>query len=269
MRSPSLPRLGACALALACAAGCPRDRGPEPPPHHYEDKEAALARFEVPDRDAWAQPGKVVEMLHLTPGMDVADIGAGSGYFTRRLAHAAPAGTTYAVDVDADFKDHIESHLGQWGTPNIVTRLAVYEHPLLPQSSVDFVFISNTYSFLQDRERYFTAVHKALRPGGRVALIDWRVDADCQRETGCPKPNQRVPLRVVRRETAAVGFVVLEEYEFLEYQYFMILGRAEDVRRQATPPRAEPDTASATPEPAGSDEPGQPNETAPADRSPE
>jgi predicted methyltransferase len=222
--------------SLACVAtliavligGCKPEGRTTPAGEHYDDKVAALASFEEPDRDKWAMPARVIEVLKIQPGMDVADIGAGSGYFTRRLATAASAGTTYAVDVDADFKSYIEDHRAQWQTPNIVTRLAVYEHPLLPVGSVDLVFISNTYSFLQDRHGYFTAVLKALRPGGRLAVIDWRVEAECPRALGCPKPNERVPKSVAIEELTQVGFTVLEEHEFLEYQYFMILGRKDD-----------------------------------------
>jgi predicted methyltransferase len=226
-------------------AGCKPEGRTTPAGEHYDDKVAALASFEEPDRDKWAMPAEVIEALGIGPSMDIADIGAGSGYFTRRLATAAPAGTTYAVDVDADFKSYIEEHRAQWQTPNIVTRLAVYEHPLLPVGSVDLVFISNTYSFLQDRHGYFTAVLKALRPGGRLAVIDWRVDAECPRALGCPKPNERVPKSVAIDELTQVGFQVLEEYEFLPYQYFMILGRKDDAASlEPTPtepsPTAEP-----------------------------
>ncbi|NVB41120.1 class I SAM-dependent methyltransferase [Pseudenhygromyxa sp. WMMC2535] len=241
-RSMTLPALLGLlsTLGLASASAC-KDQSESHPPQHYGDKEEALARFEEPERDAWAKPGQVVDALAVAKTMDVADIGAGSGYFTRRLAHAASAGTTYAVDVDADFKTHIETHRDDWGTPNIETRLAVYEHPLLPKESVDLVFISNTYSFLQERVAYFTAVHTALRPRGRLAVIDWRTEADCPRSLGCPKPKQRVPKELALRELSQAGFVVLEDHDFLEYQYFLILGRVEDQAAAEPPP--EPDAA--------------------------
>ncbi|MCA9699980.1 MAG: class I SAM-dependent methyltransferase [Myxococcales bacterium] len=253
---------------MVALAACERGGSTKTPQQHYENKEAALAHFEEPERDAWAMPGRVVDTLNIGRSMDVADIGAGSGYFTRRLAHAAPAGTTYAVDVDADFKGHIEGKRDEWGTPNIVTRLAVYEHPLLPKDSVDLVFISNTYSFLQDRATYFAAVYKALRPGGRLAVIDWRADADCPRSTGCPKPNQRVPQSLALRELAGVGFVVLEEHEFLPYQYFLILGRRSDQSSEPEPaplPDAAPvDDADAPAEtPADGPEQGEQPESTP------
>jgi predicted methyltransferase len=215
----------------------PGSRTDDPSAHHYDDKEAALARFEEPERDAWAMPGKVVEALEITPAMDVADIGAGSGYFTRRLATAAPDGTTLAVDVDADFKNHIQQHRAEWGTPNIETRLTVYENPMLPVDTVDLVFISNTYSYLQDRAAYFTAIYKALRRGGRLAVIDWRHDVECPRQLGCPKPDDRIPVATAITELEAVGFTVLAHHEFLPYQYFLILGRAVDREpAPATPP---------------------------------
>jgi predicted methyltransferase len=244
-----LASLGVC-LTLAAAASCKRGGGQsdDPGAHHYDDKQAALARFEEPERDAWAMPGKVIDLLEITPGMEVADIGAGSGYFTRRLATAAPDGTTYAVDVDADFKGHIEAHRTKWATPNIVTRLAVYEHPLLPRDSVDLVFISNTYSYLQDRPAYFTAVFRALRRGGRLAVIDWRHDVTCPRQLGCPKPGDRVPIDTAIAELESVGFRVLARHDFLPYQYFLILGRAVD--RVAPEPTPEPAPAPAPAEPS-------------------
>jgi predicted methyltransferase len=233
-----LASLAVC-VSVAASSSCKRGSGQtdDPTEHHYDDKAAALARFEEPERDAWAMPGKVIEMLEITPAMDVADIGAGSGYFTRRLATAAPDGTTWAVDVDADFKDHIEGHRAQWGTPNIETRLAVYEHPLLPRDTVDLVFISNTYSFLQDRGAYFTAVYKALRHGGRLAVIDWRHDVECPRQLGCPKPGDRIPPDTALEELERVGFELLARPDFLPYQYFLILGRAAD---RAPAPGPEP-----------------------------
>jgi predicted methyltransferase len=222
-------------LALGLVA-CPRGREFGAPHQHYDDKEAALANFEEPDRDAWAKPAEVVAKLGIEQDMDVADIGAGSGYFTRRLATEAPNGTTYAIDVDADFKDHIEAELEHWRTPNIVTRLAVYEHPLLPENSVDRVFISNTYSFLQDRISYFEAVHKALRRNGKLAVIDWRADADCPRKIGCPRPKQRVPEAHARAELEQAGFTVVERFDFLPYQYFLLLARAEDLAAAPSTP---------------------------------
>lgn len=253
------------ALLLGLAA-CPRGGELGSTKHHYEDKEAALAHFEEPARDAWARPGEVVEQLGITPEMDVADIGAGSGYFTRRLATAASRGTTYAIDVDADFKDHIEAELERWRTPNIVTRLAVYEHPLLPQDSVDLVFISNTYSFLQERITYFQAVHKALRRKGRLAVIDWRADAECPRSTGCPRAKQRVPESIARKELAQAGFTVVQEFEFLPYQYFLLLARSEDLASEpelAQPEPAQPEPAQPEPEPAQPEQPAPPEPESP------
>jgi len=226
---------------LGASSGCrPDDPSESPDRHHYDDKQAAIESFEEPERDAWAKPAEVIEALAIEPRMDIADLGAGSGYFTRRLATAAPQGTTYAVDVDADFKDHIESHRERWATPNIVTRLAVYEHPLLPEDSVDLVFISNTYSFLSDREVYFSHVHAALREGGRLALVDWKAEVSCPRFVGCPKPGDRVPSAVAEAELERVGFHLLERHDFLDYQYFIVLGRDDPQASEAPSDPAPP-----------------------------
>jgi predicted methyltransferase len=200
--------------AWALLAGCRSDEGTALP-QHYADKEAALARFDDPARDAWAMPDRVVEALAIDrPDAKIADIGAGSGYFSRRLAKKVPRGTVYAVDVDTDFKAYIERHRAEWGTPNLEPRLALYENPLLPANAVDLVFVSNTYAFIRDRATYFRAVHAALVPGGRLAVIDFRKDAGCEGVEGCPAPAQRIDRDTALAELRAVGFTLQAEHDF-------------------------------------------------------
>jgi ubiquinone/menaquinone biosynthesis C-methylase UbiE len=212
-------------LAAAASLGaCKPGNGESALPQHYDDKQAALASFDDPERDAWAKPDEVVGTLVMeNPRATVADIGAGSGYFTRRLAKRVPSGKVYAVDIDRDFASYIEDHRDEWGTPNIEPRLAMYENPLLPEGEIDLVFVSNTYAYIQDRVTYFQAVHKALVEAGSLVIIDFRLDAQCDGIEICPAAGQRVAKAEALAELSQAGFSLETEHAFLPHQYFLVL----------------------------------------------
>lgn len=209
--------IGVCLTALAI--GCPKNG----PPQHYDDPEAMIQVFENRDRDAWQQPDKVVRALPIDRrDAVVADIGAGSGYFTRRLAQRVPEGKVYAVDVDGEFADYLVEHREGWGTPNIEPQLAMYDDPMLPAGEIDFVFTANTYAYIRDRVGYFTKVKAALKPGGKIAVIDFRPDATVG-EHMAPEPKFRVPRDQAVEELARAGFKVVDEPTFLSKQWFLVL----------------------------------------------
>lgn len=215
-------RLPLILAAIASMHGCERDTATVTP-EHSDDKAAFLAELEDPDRDAWAKPDLVIEALALgRSDLVIADIGAGSGYFSRRLAQLVPDGTVYAVDVDRDFKHHIEARKEAWGTPNITARLAMYEDPLLPERSVDLIFISNTYAWISDRGRYLRAVQTALTDTGQLVVIDFRADADCANVEGCTPEKQRLSRDAVVNEVTAAGLRLDREEDFLPHQYFLV-----------------------------------------------
>ncbi|TPV92833.1 MAG: class I SAM-dependent methyltransferase [Myxococcales bacterium FL481] len=217
-------------LLLLAFATCRPAESKAPLPQHYADKDAAIARFDNPARDAWAMPDRVVAALPLDdPAATVADIGAGSGYFSRRLANRVPNGQVLAVDVDSDFKRHIETHRDAWGTPNIEPRLAVYENPLLPAAAVDLVFVSNTYAYLNDRIAYFQAVHRALTPDGTLAIVEFRKDAQCESADVCPPVEHRIPRAQAIAELEQAGFRLEREETFLPWQYFLLLRKAAEL----------------------------------------
>lgn len=192
------------------------------------DHAAEVAALEAPERAAWAMPDEVVAALPIaSPDEHIADIGAGSGYFTRRIAARVPDGLVYAVDVDSTYKRFIEEHREGWGTPNIEPRLALYENPLLPVDSLDGVFLSNTYRFIEGRETYFQGVHDSLHAGGWLVIVSWRADAHCEGAAAkaCPPVEDRVELEVIRKELAAAGFELESEAEFLPVQNFLVFRR--------------------------------------------
>lgn len=184
-----------------------------------------IAVFEDDGRDAWQQPEQVMRALQLSDRRAiVADVGAGSGYFTRRLAAEVPEGRVVAVDVDAEFEDYVRANRESWGTPNIEPHLALYDDPMLPDGELDLAFTANTYAYIRDRPAYFTKVFTALKPGGRLVVIDFRPDATPP-DNVAPQPSHRIAKDVAVTELTQAGFSLLREETFLPHQWFLILQR--------------------------------------------
>ena len=218
---PALASRGAAlCLAALCLVGC--RKGELVADMDYDDPKKALAAMDDAKRDAWLMPERVVRSLGIdNKGGVIADIGAGSGYFSRRLAGEVPGGTVYAVDVDDEFRGYIEHNRESWGTPNIEPHLAFYDDPALPEHGIDLVFVSNTYPYLRSRVSYFKKVRSALKPGGRLAVINFKPDADVPDNTA-PAPQFRTPRETVITELQAAGFVLEREETYLPYQYFLL-----------------------------------------------
>lgn len=169
-------------------------------------------------RDGWQQPDRVVETLSLKPGARVADLGAGGGYFTFRLARAVgPTGRVYAVDVDADMNEYVAGRAKAEGLANVEVILAEPADPKLPEEGVDLLFTCNTYHHLEHRARYFEAVRERLRPHGRVAILEY---AD---SPSWFLPSHTTSAETIRSEMEAAGFRVEENHEFLlPRQHFLV-----------------------------------------------
>jgi len=217
-------RAVALGLAALCLVACRKSETVAD--MDYEDPKQALAAMDDAKRDAWLMPERVVRSLGIdNKGGVIADIGAGSGYFSRRLAGEVPGGTVYAVDVDDEFRGYIEHNRESWGTPNIEPHLAFYDDPALPEHGVDLVFVSNTYPYLRSRVSYFKKVKAALKPGGRLAVINFKPDADVPDNTA-PAPQFRTSRETVITELQQAGFALEREETFLPYQYFLIFKQA-------------------------------------------
>ncbi len=218
---PALASRGAAlCLAALCLVGCRKSELVAD--MDYDDPKKALAAMDDAKRDTWLMPERVVRSLGIeNKGGVIADIGAGSGYFSRRLAGEVPGGTVYAVDVDDEFRGYIEPNRESWGTPNIEPHLAFYDDPALPEHGIDLVFVSNTYPYLRSRVSYFKKVRSALKPGGRLAVINFKPDADVPDNTA-PAPQFRTPRETVITELQQAGFVLEREETFLPYQYFLL-----------------------------------------------
>jgi arsenite methyltransferase len=126
-------------------------------------------------RSGWQHPDRVVAELGLQPGDQVADIGAGSGYFTFRLADAVgPTGRVYAVDVDEEIVRDLEEAARKKGYSNVTVVLGEFADPLLPDGEIDLVFLCNTYHHLDEQVAYFDRLRVDLKPGGRLAIVEPR-----------------------------------------------------------------------------------------------
>lgn len=172
-------------------------------------------------RDRWQKPDEVIAALGIRPGDSVADLGAGGGYFTFRLAKATgPEGAVYAVDVDAQMTTYLERRARDEGARNVHVLLAQYDDPLLPEEGVDLIFTCNTYHHLQDRIAYFENVHKYLRSGGRIAIVEFRPQGFFQRIF----PHS-TSAQVIRREMQGAGYELAQEHAFLDSQSFLVFVR--------------------------------------------
>ena len=169
-------------------------------------------------RDRWQQPEVVIHSLALRPGNQVADLGAGGGYFTFRLADAVgTTGKVYAVDIDKGNLEYIASQAAKRGYHNIETILAKPDDPLLPERTVDLIFTCNTYHHLTDRTNYFQSAARYLRPGGRIAVIDLAGKSWIFRILGHWTAKE-----TSRREMEAAGYALTKDFDFLARQTFQV-----------------------------------------------
>lgn len=210
MRSQALPT--AAAILLLTAAAFPQSARQQPPPGSGRGYARAL---DDPARDRWQKPDDVVAALALKPDEAIADIGAGTGYFAKRLARHA--GKVYAVDIDEELLKTARE-----GAPaNLRTVLAATDDPRLPDASVDTIFFCDSLHHIGNRAAYFAKLAKALKPGGRIVDIDFHKKP---LPVGPPEREKLSETEVVE-ELRAAGFRKTKSFDFLPYQYFLIFER--------------------------------------------
>lgn len=187
--------------------------------------------YEGYGRDESQQPESVVGALGLAPGDQVADLGAGSGYFTFRLADAVgPNGKVYAVDVDPDMTEMVAEMARERGAANVAVVLAEPDDPKLPDGQVDLVFTSNTYHHIADRVAYFTRLRRDLSAKGRVAVLDYHEGANWfARWFG-----HLTPTATVEAEMKQAGYRLAAAPDFLTEQTFLIFAPVEGAAAPAS-----------------------------------
>jgi SAM-dependent methyltransferase len=184
--------------------------------HRFDDPDALAKRFDDPARDTWQLPARVISTLGLKPGQIVADIGAGTGYFSIRLARSVAAPKVYAVDIEPAMVTHLRHRAAAENLSNVVAVQAAADSPKLPEP-VDLVLVVDTYHHIGDRVSYFRKLQQSLRLGGRVAIIDFRPDSP----EGPPAEFRFSPEKF-KSEMTQAGYRLAAQHDFLPRQYFLI-----------------------------------------------
>lgn len=177
---------------------------------------------EDPHRAEWQKPEKVIDYLLIKKGDTLADIGAGTGYFTVLLSkQVGENGKVYAVDVEKRMLDLIRSRAEKEGLNNITEILSKADNPLLPQASTDLIFICNTFFNFKDKVSYLTILKNALKKKGRLAIIEHRLNSKHDK----PPLHKRTAKEKVLEAAAEAGFKLEADLFFLPYQYFLIFSK--------------------------------------------
>jgi cyclopropane fatty-acyl-phospholipid synthase-like methyltransferase len=184
--------------------------------HRFDDPAALSRRFDDPARDAWQLPDRIIEALALRSGQSVADIGAGTGYFSVRLARSAAAPKVFAVDIEPAMVKHLRERAAAEKLSNMVSVQAGKDSPDLPEP-VNVVLVVNTYHHIADRVSYFRNLRRLLKPGGRVAIIDYRRDSP----EGPPVEFRFSPEKF-KAEMTQAGYAMSTAHDFLPRQHFLI-----------------------------------------------
>jgi arsenite methyltransferase len=185
----------------------------------HQDPKAYITMLDNPQRDAEQKPDEVIAALGLKSGEALADIGAGSGYFTFRFARSVGnAGRIYAVDTSPDMILHMNRRIRELKLSNIITVLSAPDDPLLQDNSVNRIFICNTWHHLENRAKYLGLMKRMLKPGAQVIIVDYK-----KRELPVgPPPEMKIAKRDVVREFESGGVKFSREHNFLPYQYFLV-----------------------------------------------
>ncbi|HTL45115.1 MAG TPA: class I SAM-dependent methyltransferase [Vicinamibacterales bacterium] len=182
-----------------------------------------LGALEGPDREDWQQPERIMDALRIAEGSVVADLGAGGGWFTVRLARrVGPNGRVYAEDVQPQMIEAITRRVQREGLRNVVPRLGTHDDPKLPAGGVDVVLMVDTYNEVEARVALLKNIARALTSDGRIGIVNFKKDG------GGPGPDMddRVGAEEVIRDAEAAGLRLQSRETFLRYQYFLIFERA-------------------------------------------
>ena len=208
----------AAAFLLAVVAG---PAAAQNQPHARLFPPDDIGVLEAPDRTVWQKPDEIMDVLNIADGARVADIGAGSGWFTVRLARrVGPNGRVYAEDIQQPMLDAIAYRVSREGLSNVEPVLGTPGDPMLP-SELDAVLIVDVYAEVGDPVSLLTDIAAALKPQGRLGIVDFT------KEGGGPGPlmELRADPRDVIRDAEAAGFTLLSHETFLTYQYLLVFGR--------------------------------------------
>lgn len=205
-------------LEAACGSAPPHE---QPHGHHQHNHSFANAeqwsqRFDDPARDEWQRPDEVIRALELAPTAVVADVGAGTGYFAVRLARAVPQGQVIATDIEPDMVRYLEQRAQREHLPNLRAIHATSAASGLAPGSVDAILIVDVWHHIADRAAYARDLAVALRPGGRVLVVDFTLAA----HRG-PPVEMRLPPETIVSDLAGAGLTATVHPLALPDQYIV------------------------------------------------
>ena len=194
----------------------PAGHVPDHMEHRFDDPERYAKEFDDPGRDTWQMPDRIIETLGFQAGHSVADIGAGTGYFSMRLAKVPAAPTVYAVDIEPSMVQYLKARAAKADLKNVIAVQASAGSPNLP-APVDTVLVVDTYHHIADRVEYFRKLRASFKPAGRLAIIDFRKDAPAG-----PPPEFRFTEAQITSELMQAGYRLAESHTFLPRQLFLV-----------------------------------------------
>lgn len=201
---------------MLLAAGTVAAQSPHQHNHSFGDAEKWARVFDDPQRDAWQKPHEVISALELESDAVIADIGSGTGYFAVRFARMVPKGRVYGVDTEPGMVKYLALRAQREGLRNVVAVSGSSDDAHLPEAA-DLIILVDVFHHIEDRERYFRRLAASLKPGGRIAIIDFRLDSP----QGPPRRVRIAPERV-KADLNRAGYVLVQEHAFLPMQYFLV-----------------------------------------------
>ncbi len=178
--------------------------------------------LERPTRELEEQPRKAIELMELKETDVVADIGAGSGYFSFRMAEKVPKGKVLAVDIQQEMLDVTNGTAKKKEIKNVETILGTIEDPKLPEGQVDVALMVDAYHEFDHPREMMEGIFKGLKPGGRVVLVEYRAEDP----RVFIKPHHKMTQEQAKKEMAAVGLVFVKTSEELPQQHMMIFEKS-------------------------------------------
>ena len=221
----ALPRAwAAVAWCLASAAVAAQPAQPSRSQHGRLFPPQDLGLLEAPDRDEWQRPQQILDALGVADASVVADVGAGSGWFTVRLARrVGPNGLVYAQDVQPEMLAAITRRVQREGLRNVRPVLGRGSDPQLPAGALDGILLVGVVHEIDDRVELFANLARSLKPGGRLGVVDFRPG-----DSGPgPAAADRLSSTQIDGEATRAGLRLLREEPFLPFQYLLIFGRGD------------------------------------------
>jgi ubiquinone/menaquinone biosynthesis C-methylase UbiE len=211
--------LSAAVLALGAAPA----QAPAPVPDRTPARVMSYQGAEWLEREGREEeqkPAAVIQTMGIRDGDVVADVGCGTGFFARRMARAiAPRGKVYGVDIQPEMLDLMKEYAAKEGIANVVPVLGLEDDPRLPAGSLDWILLVDVYHEFQQPKPMLAKLRDALKPDGRVALVEYRKEGTTALHID---PLHRMSAEQVLAEWTPAGFALVAQHEFLPTQHFFV-----------------------------------------------